>query len=42
MLKIFMCFFYSLQADCCDICGATGWKETLVTCSICKENREHA
>ncbi|XP_068482514.1 PHD finger-containing protein 6-like [Phaseolus vulgaris] len=30
------------NAECCDICGAVGWKETLLTCCICKDRREHA
>ncbi|KAK7354229.1 hypothetical protein VNO80_19688 [Phaseolus coccineus] len=31
-----------LLANCCHICGAIGWKETLLTCCKCKDRREHA
>ncbi|XP_014495103.2 uncharacterized protein LOC106757036 [Vigna radiata var. radiata] len=30
------------KAECCEICGAIGWKEVLLTCSKCKGGREHA
>ncbi|XP_047166549.1 uncharacterized protein LOC124835622 [Vigna umbellata] len=30
------------NAACCEICGAIGWKEVLLTCSKCKGGHEHA
>ncbi|RDY05096.1 hypothetical protein CR513_11091, partial [Mucuna pruriens] len=29
------------EVEPCDICGACGWVETIVTCSKCSINREH-